>query len=75
MTLAARLADFVVSTTLADVPDAARAQVRRAAVDSIGVMLAGASEPVARITREVARVEGGAPLCTVIGSALRTSPT
>ena len=70
-----RLAEFVVSVQLADSPDAARVQVRRAALDTIGVMLAGASEPVAAITRNVARVEGGAPLCTVIGSTLRTSPT
>jgi len=74
-TATARLATFVVSTALADAPEAARVQVRRAAVDTIGVMLAGAPEPVARITRAVARVEGGAPLCTVIGSGLRTSPT
>jgi 2-methylcitrate dehydratase PrpD len=70
-----RLAEFVVGAHLADCPEAARVQVRRAALDTIGVMLAGAGEPVAAITRTVARVEGGAPLCTVIGSAFRTSPT
>src|SRR5262245_1128346 len=37
-------------------------------------MLAGAREPVARIVREVARAEGGVPLCTVVGSSLRTAP-
>jgi 2-methylcitrate dehydratase PrpD len=70
-----RLAEFVTTATLADAPDAARAQVRRAALDTLGVMLAGAAEPVAVITRAVARLEGGTPLCTVVGSALRTSPT
>jgi 2-methylcitrate dehydratase PrpD len=75
MTVSARLAEFVLGTRLADTPEAARVQMRRAALDSVGVMLAGASEPVARITRTVARVEGGAPLCTVVGSGLRTSPT
>jgi 2-methylcitrate dehydratase PrpD len=74
-TATTRLAEFVAAATLADAPETARVQVRRAAIDTIGVMLAGASEPVAHITRTVARVEGGAPLCTVIGSALRTSPT
>ena len=69
-----QLAHFVVGTELADCPDAARVQVRRAALDTIGVMLAGASEPVAAITRALAELEGGAPLCTVIGTALRTSP-
>ncbi|HYE89970.1 MAG TPA: MmgE/PrpD family protein [Terriglobales bacterium] len=74
-TATSRLADFVLSTTLDTAPDAALVQVRRAALDTLGVMLAGASEPVAAITRTVARVEGGAALCTVVGSALRTSPT
>jgi 2-methylcitrate dehydratase PrpD len=74
MTVATRLAEFVVKTTLDDCPDAAVAQVRRAALDTIGVMLAGAREPAARIVRQVARIEGGPPLCTVVGSALRTSP-
>jgi 2-methylcitrate dehydratase PrpD len=69
-----QLAHFVVGARLADCPEAARAQVRRAALDTIGVMLAGASEPVAAITRAVARVEGGAPLATVLGTRLRTSP-
>src|SRR6185312_6780575 len=71
----ARLAEFVVKTSLRDCPDAALAQVRRAALDSLGVILAGASEPVAMSVRAVARAEGGAPLCTVIGTSLRTSPT
>jgi 2-methylcitrate dehydratase PrpD len=74
-TASARLADFVLSGSLDRVPDAARARVRRAALDTIGVTLAGASEAVASITRTVARVEGGVPLCTVIGSSLRTSST
>ena len=74
-TASARVADFVLSAQLREAPEAARAQVRRAAVDTIGVMLAGAGESIARITRTVARTEGGAPLCTVIGSRLRTSPT
>ena len=38
-------------------------------------MLAGATEPVAAIVRQVARAEGGTPLCRVFGTSLRTSPT
>jgi len=71
----ARLAEFVVKTTLRDCPDAAIAQVRRATLDTLGVMLAGAAEPAAASVRAVARVEGSAPLCTVFGTALRTAPT
>lgn len=75
MSAAARIAEFVTKLTLADCPDAAIAQVRRAVLDSLGVMLAGASEPVARAVRAVARLEGGTPLCTVVGTGLRTSAT
>ena len=74
MTATTRLAEFVVKTTLRDCPDAVLAQARRAALDSIGVMLAGAAEPVAQHVRAVARAEGGVPLCTVIGTSMRTSP-
>ena len=75
MNATTRLAEFVVKTTLRDCPDAAVAATRRATLDSLGVTLAGAREPVARAVRAVARAEGGVPLCTVIGTSLRTSPT
>jgi 2-methylcitrate dehydratase PrpD len=75
MNATARLAEFVVKTSLRDCPDAAVARVRRAALDTLGVILAGAGEPVALGVRAVVRAEGGAPLCTVIGTSLRTSPT
>src|SRR5687768_1798451 len=75
MTATTRLAEFILKLMPADVPDAVLAQVRRAALDTIGCMLAGASEPVAAITRAIARAEGGAPLCTAVGTSLRTSPT
>ncbi len=74
MTSLARLAEFVVKTTLDDCPAEALPRIRRAVLDSLGVILAGASEPVARVVREVARAEGGIPLCTVVGSSLRTAP-
>jgi 2-methylcitrate dehydratase PrpD len=75
MTATARLAEFVVKTTLRDCPDAAVAQVRRAALDTVGVMLAGAQEPAAVAVRRVVRAEGGTPLCTVVGTSVRAAPT
>ena len=75
MSATARLAEFVVKTALADCPDAAVAQVRRATLDTLGVMLAGAAEPAAAAVRAVIRAEGGTPLCTVVGTSLRTAPT
>src|SRR2546426_1181175 len=74
MSAAARLAEFIVKTSLGDCPADAVAQVRRAALDTLGVMLAGASEPVARIVRRVVRAEGGIALATVVGTSLKTSP-
>jgi 2-methylcitrate dehydratase PrpD len=75
MTAIARLAEFVVKTSLDDCPAAALSLVRRAALDTIGVMLAGASEPSARLVRQAIRAEGGLPLCTVFGTRMRTAPT
>jgi 2-methylcitrate dehydratase PrpD len=74
MSAAARLAEFVVKTSLEDCPSEAVARVRRAALDTFGVMLAGAGEPVARIVRRVVRAEGGIALATVVGTALKTAP-
>jgi 2-methylcitrate dehydratase PrpD len=75
MTTTTRIAEFVVKASLADCPDGALEAVRRAALDTVGVMLAGAGEPAARIVRETIRVEGGLQLCTLLGTAERTSPT
>ncbi len=74
MSAVARLAEFVVKTTLEDCPSEAVARVRRAALDTLGVMLAGADEPVARIVRNVVRAEGGIALATVVGTTLKTAP-
>src|SRR5262249_22683465 len=73
MTATTRLAEFVVKTSLRDCPDAVLVQTRRATLDSIGVMLAGAAEPVAQSVRALARAEGGVALCTVLGTSLRTA--
>jgi 2-methylcitrate dehydratase PrpD len=75
VTVAARIAEFLVKARLDDCPREGLELVRRAALDTIGVMLAGAGEPAARIMREVARTEGGTPVCTVLGTNLRTSTT
>src|SRR5947207_13194165 len=74
MTATTRLAEFVVKTSLRECPDAVLAQTRRAVLDTIGAMLAGAAEPVAQSVRAVARLEGGVGLCTVLGTSMRPSP-
>ena len=56
----------------AAVPPAARAAARDAVLDTVGVTLAGSVEPAARLVRDVACAEGGAPRCGILGVAERT---
>lgn len=74
MSATTRLAEFTVKTSLEDCPPEAVARTRLAALDTLGVMLAGAAEPAARAVRHVARAEGGAALATVVGTRLVTAP-
>lgn len=74
MTATTRLAEFTVKTSLDDCPSEAISLVRRAALDTLGVTLAGAREPAARIVRALVRAEGGLPLATVLGTSLATGP-
>ena len=61
------LPDFVVR---ASPPAGARAAAARAVLDTVGVMLAGASEPAARIVQHVLTPDGTGP-CVVIGTNAR----
>src|SRR6266481_1182415 len=72
MSATAAVADFVAKSRWEDCPAPAVAAARRAIIDCLGVMLAGSSEPPARILQSVALVEGGAPLCTIVGAGQRT---
>jgi 2-methylcitrate dehydratase PrpD len=65
-----RLADFVVSAVP---PSAARATAARALVDTVGVTLAGATQPAARIVQQVVEQEGSGR-CRVLGTALTAPP-
>ena len=54
------------------VPPPARVAARDAVLDTVGVTLAGSVEPAARLVRDVARAEGGASRCGILGVAERT---
>ncbi len=69
VTALTQFGEFVSS---AAVPPAARAAARDAVLDPVGVTLAGSVEPVARMVRDVARAEGGATRCGILGVAERT---
>ena len=53
-------------------PPAARAIATRALVDTVGVTLAGASEPVGHIVQQVVAADGAGP-CRILGTALRST--
>ena len=66
------LTQFGEFVSRAAVPPAARAAARDAVLDTVGVTLAGSVEPAARVVRDVARAEGGATRCGILGVAERT---
>jgi 2-methylcitrate dehydratase PrpD len=65
----ARFAEFIAG---AAPPNDARSRAAAAVLDTVGVMLAGASEPAARIVQDVVSTEGG-DRCRVLGTRLRAS--
>ena len=67
-----RLAEFVAGAT---VPDEARAAACGAVQDTIGVVLAGAAEPVASITRRTALAEVAEGPASLFGTPHTTSAT
>jgi 2-methylcitrate dehydratase PrpD len=72
--LSARIADFVTGFELKQAPPLAIERTRMAFVDTLGVTLAGSTEKVAEIVRNMVTAEGAGPQVSVIGSGLRTSP-
>jgi 2-methylcitrate dehydratase PrpD len=71
VTLIARLAACAIE---AEPPAGARARAADAFLDTVGVTLAGASEPVSRIVQRVIAAEGGDG-CHVFGTSGRASAT
>ena len=71
MGLTRDVAGWVARTSIEDaaVMDAARSAI----IDTVAVMLAGASEPVTRIVAEAVEEEGAAPVADRLGARLRTS--
>ncbi len=68
-----RMAEFIVETKWADFPALAIERAKKAAVDTVGVTLAGVNEPVGRIVADFARKMGGAPEASIIGLGERAA--
>jgi 2-methylcitrate dehydratase PrpD len=72
-------ARYVAELSYDRIPEDVRKIARRALIDTIGCAIAGSVEPAARIAREMARQDGGAPRATVLaagndGASLKLPP-
>lgn len=67
------LANYSSGLRFDDIPAEVRTVVRHCLLDWLGVTLAGSREDAARIVREEAMEQGGAPQATLIGAGQRTS--
>jgi len=67
------IADFVVKTKYAGIPDAAIETAKMAILDGVGVTLAGSRQPESKAVAEYVRELGGKPEASVIGFGFKTS--
>src|SRR4051812_10681168 len=72
--LSARIAAFATGFDLGKAPPLAIERARTAFVDTVGVTLAGSTEKVAEIVRDMVRAEAAGPVASVIGASFKTSP-
>lgn len=74
MSATAAVIDFVLDASLETFPPDVIAQGRRCIIDGAGVILAGSTEPCARIVRELVAAQGGGAESTVLGGSSRRAP-
>ena len=73
MSVTERMAEFIVETRWADFPPLVIERAKKAALDTVGVTLAGVDEPVGRIVADFARRMSGAPEASIIGVNARAA--
>ncbi len=67
------IAAWVARFSIEDTPPEVKAAARAALLDTVGVILAGAPEPVTRIVASVVAEDGARPVADQLGGDLRTS--
>ena len=67
------IAAWVARFSIEDTPPEVRTAARAALLDTVGVILAGAPEPVTRIVASVVAEDGARPVADQLGGDLRTS--
>ena len=70
----ARIANFAAGFDLGAAPALARERAHTCFIDTVGVMLAGSRSEPAAIVLDMVRAEAAAPLVSIVGQSLRTSP-
>src|SRR4029450_5844352 len=69
------LLDFVCHTAASDIPAEVLHESTRCLLDHVGLAVAGAEDPAARIAREQCQALGGDPQATVLGTSHRLRVT
>ena len=72
--ITARLADFIESTEISDIPGPVTQTAKLLISDFLGVCTAGSVEPSARIMQEMLKEHGVTGKTTVIGTDMRSDP-
>ena len=70
----AAVTDFILDTSIEDLPAELLVEGRRCVTDGVGVMLAGAAETCSRIVREQIEEQGGRPEAAVFGGSGSRAP-
>ena len=74
MSATAAVTDFILDTTIEDLPPALLDEGRRCVTDGVGVMLAGSTDACSRIVQEQIGAQGGNPEATILGPAGLRAP-
>lgn len=67
------VAEFIVGTSYANIPARVRDAAKRALLDTLGVAIAGSTQPAGRIAVDYIESQGGVPEATVLASGVKTS--
>ena len=74
MSITRRLAECIAGSSYADIPADTVVLAKECVLDHVANLLVGSREELGRIIIEYVKDLGGAPVCAVAGSGLRTSP-
>ena len=70
-----QIAHYVSTTSFEDIPPEAVERSKDTMLDTIGLMIAGVSEPCGQIAIKFAQAEGGTQAASVFGTSVKTSTT